>query len=178
LALVAFSVAACGDDDDDTNGDNGGTAGAGATSSDAGEPPMSSGGSDGTGATGGNDGAGATGGAPPTMNVECDEEADGVCQNPNDCPFVESGEARIAAGTCGQTCLTSGNTDEACPKDCLLEEIEISDECGTCYAEAAVCGIMSCAAECIADPEAEECQTCLMESGCREAFNECSGLSE
>lgn len=169
LALVAFSVAACGDDDDDTNGDNGGTAGTGATTSDAGEPPVSSGGSDGTG---------ATGGAPPTMNVECDPEADGVCQNENDCPFVVSGEARMAAGMCGQQCLLSGNTDEACPSDCLFEAIEISEECGTCYSDAAMCGIMACAAECAGNPEAPACQECLVESGCREDFNDCSGLPE
>lgn len=169
LALGAFSVVACGDDDDSSKGNNGGTAGTGATSSDAGEPPVGAGGSDGTG---------ATGGAPPNMNVACDPEADGVCQNSNDCPFVESGEARILAGNCGRECLTSGNTDEACPLTCLQDEIDISDECGTCYADTAVCGIMNCAAECLADPEAAVCVNCLVDSGCRSDFNDCSGLPE
>jgi hypothetical protein len=167
LALVAFSVVACGDDDD--GGDNtGGNAGTGATTSDAGEPASS---------MGGNDGTGATGGGPPTMNVACDPELDGVCQNPMDCPFVESGEAREAAGACGLSCLLV--EDPECPVDCMLMEkgLDMSSECADCYGDAATCGIMECAAPCMT-PESAECQECLMESGCRETFNECSGLEQ
>jgi hypothetical protein len=168
LALVTLSVAACGgDDDDDDNNNNTAGSSTGATSNNAGEPS--------TGDAG--EPAGSSGGSGPTANVPCDPELEGVCQNPMDCPFVASGQARMTAGVCGQDCLLSGNTDEACPRDCLLEELEMSEECGGCYADAAVCGIMMCAAACIDDPEAEICQDCLIESGCREAFSTCSGLS-
>lgn len=170
LALVAFSVAACGDDDGDDD-NTAGTAGTGASSSDGGDP--SGGGNDGTGATA------ASGGAPPIMNVACDPEVDGVCQNAMDCPFVESGEARDVAGQCGLSCLLSGGEDPECPVTCMLEERELamSNECATCYGDAAVCGIMMCAAPCMM-PESAACQECLMESGCRETFNECSGLEQ
>lgn len=168
LALVAFSVVACGDDDDD-NGNTGGNAGTGATTGDAGEPGSPA---------GGNDGTGATGGAPPTMNVTCDPEVDGVCQNAMDCPFVESGQARQVAGECGQSCLVV--EDPNCVVDCMLEErdLAMSNECATCYGDAATCAIMECAAACFEDPESAGCQECLMESGCRETFNECSGLEQ
>ena len=172
LALVALSVAACGDDDE--GGKNtGGNAGTGATSSDGGDPSTGDGGRDGTGATSPN------GGAPPTMNVACDPEVEGVCQNERDCPLVESGEARLVAGECGLSCLLSGGDDPNCPLDCMLEEreLDMSDECATCYSEAAMCGIMECAAPCQA-PESAACQECLLESGCRETFNECSGLEQ
>jgi hypothetical protein len=169
LALVAFSVVACGDDDDG-NDNTGGNAGTGATSSDAGEPANP---------VGGNDGTGATGGAPPTMNVACDPEVEGVCQNARDCPLVESGQARQVAGTCGLSCLISSPEDPECPVDCMLveEELDMSSECADCYGDAAMCGIMECAAPCMA-PESADCQECLMESGCRETFNECSGLEQ
>lgn len=170
LALVAFGVVACGDDDGDDD-NTAGTAGTGATSSDGGEP---------AGSMGGNGATGATGGAPPTMNVECDPEVEGVCQNAMDCPFVESGEARVVAGECGRSCLLGGGEDPECPVNCMLEEMELdmSSECAGCYGDAAVCGIMACAGDCLEDPEAAVCQECLMESGCRETFNECSGLEQ
>jgi hypothetical protein len=162
MALVTLSVAACGgDDDDDDNGGNAGTSGTAGTSSSEGGQPAS-----------------GEGGAPPLGNVTCDPEAETTCQNETDCPFVESGEARLTAGMCGQTCLFSGNMDEACPVECMLESVDMTPDCADCYADAALCGIENCAADCQADPEAEVCQTCIIDSGCRDAFNDCSGLEQ
>jgi hypothetical protein len=79
---------------------------------------------------------------------------------------------------CGQTCLFAGNMDEACPSECVLESVDMTPDCADCYADAALCGIANCAAECMTDPEATECQACIVDSGCREAFNECSGLEQ
>jgi hypothetical protein len=164
LVLVTLSVAACGgDDDDDDNGGNAGTSGsstAGTSSSNGGEPPSSS------------------GGAPPTGNVMCDADADTTCQNPTDCPFVENGQARITSGECGRMCLLTGNMDPACPVDCILGEIEMTADCADCYSAATLCGIENCADECLEDPEAEVCQTCLVDAGCRSDFNDCSGLEQ
>jgi hypothetical protein len=161
LALVTLSVAACGGDDDDDNGGGAGTSStAGTSSSNGGEP------------------ASSTGGAPATGNVMCDPTVDGVCQNPTDCPFVETGEARMTAGACGRMCLLSGNMDPACAVDCIIGEIEMTADCADCYAAATQCGTANCADECIDDPEAEICVTCLIDSGCRADFNECSGLEE
>jgi hypothetical protein len=108
----------------------------------------------------------------------CDPEVDGVCQNPTDCPFVESGEARLTAGACGEDCLTNGNTEQSCPTECVLMELDMTADCVDCYAAAAVCGIMACAGDCFGMTESETCQTCLLESGCREDFNTCSGLEQ
>jgi len=162
LALVTLSVAACGgDDDDDDNGGNAGTSGtAGTSTSDGGEPPSS------------------TGGAPPTMNVMCDPSAETTCQNDTDCPFVESGEARLTSGQCGRMCLLSGSMDPACAVDCILGEIEMTADCADCYAGATACGTEFCAEECIDDPEAEICVTCLVDNNCRSDFNDCSGLEQ
>ena len=168
LAVVTLSVVACGgDDDDDTNGSAGTSTGA---TGNAGEPAMSDGGEP----------AAPAGGAPATGNVACDPEVDGVCQNPMDCPFVESGEARMVAGDCGSSCLLGGGDDPDCPVNCMLVEmgLDMSSECATCYGDAAVCGIANCAADCLGMTESEGCQTCLVDAGCRSDFNSCSGLEQ
>ncbi|HEX2876193.1 MAG TPA: hypothetical protein VHP33_33305 [Polyangiaceae bacterium] len=174
LALVsaaALGVAGCGgDDDDDTNGAAGKGNTGGEPGSNGGEP-----GSDG-GTPASTGGAPANTGGAPTDNVSCDETQDGVCQNPMDCPFVVDGTARITAGTCGKGCLAS--SDENCAVDCILEELAMSSECAKCYADTVACTVMKCLAECVSDPEAEACKLCQVEKGCRDAFNECSGLPE
>jgi hypothetical protein len=169
LALVtaaAVGIAGCsGDDDDDTANT---TAGKGST---GGEP----------GATGGtpatNGGEPATNGGAPAGNVMCDPTAEGVCQNAMDCPFVVDGTARIEAGKCGQTCLSTPE-DEDCSRDCILEMVAMSSDCAQCYADTVACTIMNCLGACVKDPEAAACKECQVEKGCRAAFDECSGLPE
>jgi hypothetical protein len=167
LALVtaaSVGIAGCGGDDDD---EPSGTAGKGST---GGEPGSN-------GGTPGNDGGTpANTGGTPSGNVSCDETQDGVCQNAMDCPFVIDGTARITAGTCGKGCLAS--SDENCARDCLLEELAMSSECAQCYVDTVACTVMNCLAECVNNPEADECKVCQVEKGCRDAFNECSGLPE
>jgi hypothetical protein len=158
LVLLTLSIGVgCGGDDDDDGANTGGTSSAG-TKSDAGEPGT------------------ATGGAPDTGNVACDPEVDGVCQNATDCPFVVDGTARMTAGQCGIDCLES--TDEACPVDCIVDELHMTPDCATCYAGAVACATMNCLADCIQDTESDACKLCQVEKGCREEFNTCSGLPE
>lgn len=165
LVFLTLSVGVgCGGDDDDDGDDTGGSSSAG-TKSDAGEPGASTGGAPDSG----------TGGAP-SSNVDCDPEADGVCQNSTDCPFVVDGTARMTAGQCGIDCLES--EEEACPVDCIVDELHMTPDCATCYAGAVACATMNCLAECIQDTEAEACKLCQVEKGCREEFNTCSGLPE
>jgi hypothetical protein len=183
LALVTLSVYGCGDDDDD--GNNSGTGATGATSNAAGETNgssgsgenMSSGGGDtasgGGDATSGGGEATSAGGAP-SGNVMCDPEAMTTCQNDMDCEFVESGEARLAAGQCGLDCLQSD--EESCAVDCITAAIEISADCAGCYAGAVACAQKNCLAACIEDPESDGCKACQVEKGCRDEFNTCSGL--
>lgn len=158
LTLASLGAAGCGGDDDDDNKNTGGT---GAT---GGEPS----------ATNGGEAPTTNGGAPSSGNVECDPSQDGVCQNATDCPFVVDGTARMVSGSCGQGCVAS--SDENCSRDCILEKLDMTSACATCYADTVKCTIDNCLAECIADPAAAECTQCQVDSGCRAAFDECSGL--
>lgn len=165
LTATAVGIAGCsGDDDDDTNP----TAGKGS----AGGEPATNGGTPGT-----NGGEPGTNGGAPSGNVMCDPTADGVCQNAMDCPVVVDGTARIEAGKCGQTCLSTPD-DKDCSRDCILEMVAMSSDCAQCYADTVACTIMNCLGACVKDPEATACKECQVEKGCRAAFNECSGLPE
>ena len=162
LAMVtaaAVGIAGCGgdDDDDSSNAAAGKASTGGTTTSNGGEP--------------------GTNGGEPSGNVMCDPTAEGVCQNAMDCPFVVDGTARIEAGTCGKQCLMTGG-DEDCPRECILETLEMSSECAQCYVDTVNCTILNCTGVCINDPEAAACKECQVEKGCRATFNECSGLPE
>ena len=158
LTVAGLGIAGCGGDDDD---DSAGTGGSGAT-----------GATGGTTATAGE--PAAMGGGDTSGNVMCDPEGATACQNEIDCPFVVDGTARINAGTCGQGCVTS--SDENCSRDCILDKIDMSSDCATCYADTVNCTITNCLSKCIADPEADACKQCQVDEGCRAAFDECSGL--
>ncbi len=159
LTAASVGIAGCSGDDDDSSNTTGGTGNT------AGAPDATGGAPD------------ATGGAPASSgNVMCDETENGTCQNPMDCPFVVDGTARMTAGTCGQGCLTS--SDENCSRDCILEMLDMSSGCATCYADTVACTITKCLADCIKDPEADACKQCQVDQGCRAAFDECSGLPD
>jgi len=163
LATAGLGVAGCGGDDDDDASNAGGSSGTASVPN--GGEPASNGGE-----------PNAAGGVPATGNVQCDPAEDGVCQNDQDCPFVVDGSARITAGTCGKGCLAS--SDESCARDCLLEELDMSAACAQCYLDTVNCTVTNCLAECVNDPEADECKQCQIDKGCRADFNACSGLPE
>jgi hypothetical protein len=52
----------------------------------------------------------------------------------------------------------------------------ISDACGKCYIEIALCSSAFCLAECIADADAIDCIKCQFANGCRAPFEKCSGV--
>lgn len=160
LVLVTLSLAGCGDDDDGGDGNTGGTGATNAT----GGTSQGEAGEDST----------PVGGAP-TGNVGCDPAEATTCQNEMDCPVVVDGTARMTAGVCGQGCL---GEEESCAIDCITNEIDISPDCATCYAQTVQCSVENCLEECLADTESDECKLCQVQSGCREAFNTCSGLPE
>jgi hypothetical protein len=99
----------------------------------------------------------------------------GVCQNPTDCGPVASGEARMAAGSCGKSCLGMAKD---CNVKCIVKATMMTTPCATCYADAATCAANNCLADCIADTESDACKQCQIDKGCRAAFDKCSGLSE
>jgi hypothetical protein len=167
LTATSVGVAGCGGDDDDDNN----TGGKGGTSSaTAGEPAVSAGQS----STPPNGGSGA--GGSPSGNVSCDPSQNGVCQNETDCPSVSSGDARMAAGTCGQGCL--GSSDKECAVKCITDKTGMTGDCATCYAQAVACATKECLVECVQDPESDGCKQCQVDKGCRSAFNDCSGLPD
>jgi len=167
LTAASIGVAGCSGDDDDSASNTGGKGNtAGAPSSNAGAPAA------GTAASTGGDGSTPTGGAN-SGNVMCDPTQMGVCQNDMDCPFVADGTARITAGECGKGCV---GKVETCSRDCIVMMLQMSSECATCYADTVNCTIMNCVSECYADPESDGCKQCQVDSGCRSAFDTCSGL--
>jgi hypothetical protein len=161
LAVVGVGIAGCGgDDDDDDTTNNGGTGGT--TVIPSGGEPSANGGE-----------PAASGGQPATGNVECDATQQGVCQNEMDCPFVADGTARLTAGSCGQGCIGKAET---CSRDCILMMLDMSSECASCYADTVNCTIMNCLSECIGAAETDACKMCQVDKGCREEFDQCSGL--
>jgi hypothetical protein len=123
---------------------------------------------------GGDDEAPGGGDGAPD-NVACAPAEDTTCQNATDCDFVVDGTARTTAQTCGkEQCLAS--KDEDCARDCILESLEMTSECATCYADFVNCTIANCVAACIADPDSDGCRECQETEGCRPTFDTCSGL--
>jgi hypothetical protein len=161
FVVLTLCAVGCGDDSGD-DGNKGGSSNAGTDSGDAGE----------SAAVGGM----SVGGAPTGNNVACDPTEATTCQNETDCPFVQDGTARTTAQACGKGCL--GSKEETCATDCILEKLDMTSECATCYADIVACTVMHCLTPCLADPEGEECATCQVDEGCRGTFNECSGLPE
>src|SRR5262245_36731603 len=151
LGAAALALPACGDDDEDDDGGDGGG---------------------GTSGTGGMAGEGTGGGG---MTVECTPGGGGACQNEMDCPAVESGEAREDTGDCGLSCLQNDDPP-TCTVACVMQEAGLSMGCAVCYATLVGCATDNCLAECGTTPDAPDCTRCQIDSGCRGAYDDCSGL--
>jgi hypothetical protein len=156
LILVAYALptAGCGGDDDDDDG----------------------GGDDSGDDSGGGGGAPGTGGSGGSMNVMCDPEGGGDCQNETDCPKVVSGDAREVAGDCGLECQAEDDPG-ACAVGCIVTDAEITQACAVCYATLVGCAAENCFTECTTDTDSAACTMCQIEAGCRTAFDACSGLT-
>jgi hypothetical protein len=63
-----------------------------------------------------------------------------------------------------------------CTQDCMLQKLQMSSECATCYADTVNCTIMKCLNECLGAAESDACKQCQVDKGCRAAFDDCSGL--
>jgi len=161
LTAATLGITACGDDDDDSG--KGGGAGT-SNNSAAGEP----------GTDPGPDAGGTTG--SPSENVPCEPSNDTTCQNDKDCPFVVDGSARTTAQTCGkEECL---GKEASCAANCIVAQLDMSNECAACYGAFVNCTIKQCLSECVVDPDSDECHQCQVDSGCRSTFDACSGLEE
>jgi hypothetical protein len=163
LTVASLAFSGCGGDDDD---DSAGTAGKGSTAGTS-SGGTSSGGSDG-------DGGEATG----NPNLGCDPEAATTCQNETDCPYVVDGTARTTAQTCGKSTECLSGQDPNCARSCILESLEMTEDCAGCYADFVNCTIAKCLGDCLQNPNSEACTGCQVSKGCRETFDTCSGLPQ
>lgn len=114
--------------------------------------------------------------------------ADGpsACRNEGDCGFIATGRVREIVRTCGLSCR-SYEPDcammAACNTECvrtatatMIMPPGLSDACGGCYTNVALCSLAYCLSECAANADAIECVKCQFMAGCRVAFERCSGL--
>ncbi len=134
--------------------------------------------------------------APP--DYLCDGQksstyADGpnACRNQADCDLIdESNEQKMTAmrqiaKTCALGCRRSDGDCvalEACNRNCISETSKnylsatLSTDCADCYTRVAICGLEQCLSECADDPDTLDCVECSFKTGCRLAFERCSGL--
>lgn len=159
LTTAALAFSGCNGDDvdeDDYSAAGKGTSSGGTDSGGGGEPASSNGGAD-------------------PGNVGCDPAEETTCQNEKDCPFVVDGTARTTAQTCGKGCIGEA---ASCASDCIVDELAMSNECASCYADFVNCTIKNCVGACLDDPNSDGCHECQETKGCRGTFNTCSGLPE
>jgi hypothetical protein len=134
--------------------------------------------------------------APP--DYLCDGQkssvyADGpnACRNEADCDLIDESNAqkmtamRQIAKTCALGCRRSDGDCaalEACNRTCISETSKnylsatLSTGCADCYTQVAICGLEQCLSECADDPDTLDCVECSFRTGCRLAFERCTGL--
>ena len=114
----------------------------------------------------------------------CDPEGAGACENDNDCPRVEDGQARMSASSCQLSCSASSegfpasvDDDPSCQTDCVALGAGISSDCAECYVARVACALERCGNACLADAEGRACLDCQTQQGCLAEFTLCSGAS-
>ena len=111
-------------------------------------------------------------------------ESPNACRNTGDCTLIDTQKVRRLAKECALSCRGTSNCSEAevCNQNCLhsatMQQLGgmLSNECAGCYAQAALCGLENCYAECADDADSLDCVECSFKKGCRLPFERCSGL--
>jgi hypothetical protein len=118
------------------------------------------------------------------------------CRNESDCSIINTGMVRELVRNCALPCRQyepPANAPEAdrimmckqmadCNSTCVKRDTNnlmppgLSDGCGKCYTEVALCSIAECITACAANADAIECIKCQFEKGCRVPYERCSGL--
>jgi hypothetical protein len=132
-----------------------------------------------------------SGTAPPTYLCDANKSTkypDGPnnCRNASDCAIIASGQVREITRVCGLSCrsfepdcMKMAECNSQCVVDTTRMKIMdpgISNACGGCYTNVALCSLAYCLSECAASADAIECVKCQFEFGCRVPFERCSGL--
>ena len=107
-----------------------------------------------------------------------------ACRNAADCALIDTQKVRRLAKECALSCRGTPDCGEAeqCNQNCLrsgtMQQLggELSNACSSCYAQAALCGLENCYAECADDADSLDCVECSFKKGCRLPFEHCSGL--
>lgn len=107
------------------------------------------------------------------LQISCDVDGEGACQNEVDCPALQSGEAAQGLEECA-TCLLS--SDPTCWATCLADSAGLTAACSGCVADLADCALANCAVPCLPDVLSEVCLQCQADSGCSADFEACSGV--
>jgi hypothetical protein len=200
-AVAILAAAACGDSEGGsttgmTTGGTGGSVGTGGSGG---------GDSDGGGVEGGTTVVGCTivlnddkitysGTVAPSYT--CDDNKSTMhpsgpnsCRNTSDCAIINTGRGRELVRNCGLGCRSyqppAGTCEQmaTCNSNCvkmgtatMIMQPGLSEACGTCYTNVALCSIEFCLTECAGNADAIECVQCQFASGCRVAFERCSGV--
>jgi len=206
IAVAVCASAACGDSSTTGAGGAGGTGGSGGSGGSGGDDSGSSegGGSFTLGCVTvyGDDKVSYTGTAAPNYTCTADKSTkypDGPnsCRNQSDCDIINTGMVRnivrevalscrsfepmmgaseaerVAACAAMAMCNTTNVKTATAMK---IKEPGISDACGACYTNIALCSIAFCLGDCAADADAIGCVKCQFDNGCRVPFEKCSGV--
>jgi hypothetical protein len=119
------------------------------------------------------------------------------CRNESDCAIINTGLVREIVKGVALSCrehepmegASEAERAAACAKEaeCNTTDVKgatsmkimppgISDDCGKCYTQIALCSISFCLSECAASADAIECVKCQFAAGCRVPYERCSGL--
>lgn len=118
----------------------------------------------------------------PTGDDRCKNEADATAY-----ALVKDAITGIAADEATKGCAATlvdpedpAAMDElsACVACGVSVEAKLSASCSSCVADAVLCTVIQCLAECAADATATACLDCQDENGCLDDIDTCQGLSE
>ena len=120
-----------------------------------------------------------------------------ACRNDSDCAIINTGKVREIVRVIALSCrehepkpgVPEAERIAACKveADCNTAEVTkqtaaqimapgISEACGACYTNVALCSISFCLSACAASADAIECVKCQFDAGCRAIYERCSGL--
>ncbi|HMI89227.1 MAG TPA: hypothetical protein VK550_34345 [Polyangiaceae bacterium] len=120
-----------------------------------------------------------------------------ACRNQSDCDIINTGEVREIVKTVALSCrdrepkegASEPERIAACAEEtkCNLMYVKsgtaekimqpgITDACGQCYTDIALCSIAFCIMTCGLEPDSMPCVQCQFDHGCRVAYERCSGL--
>ena len=129
----------------------------------------------------GDSSSGETTGAP--LAGACDNVDDRATRERADHSVGDEMDLSVTEATtaCTTTCFGSDQLEE-CVQECVVDATggQLSEDCATCDARAAVCAVENCLGVCLADPTSPDCIACRCGVGetpdCVGDFETCAGV--